>query len=86
MIKTAHWVAGVWLLTIILLFRVLEGLNAYIKDYTYVQGPKIFDDHTDFIHHVTLKDDPAGIDKAVEAAKNAKVVGYGLGRTWFYER
>ena len=62
---------------------VLEGFNTYTKDYTYVQGPKIFDDNADFLHHVTLKNDPDGIDKAVEAAKNAEVVVMVLGEHGF---
>lgn len=62
---------------------VLEGINIYTKDYTFVQGPKIFDDNADFLHHVTLMNDPKGIDKAVEAAKNAKVVVMVLGEHGF---
>lgn len=62
---------------------VLEGLDAYTKDYQFVQGPKIFDDKTDFIHHVIVKDKTDGIEEAVEAAKNAEVVLMVLGEQGF---
>lgn len=61
----------------------LEGMNAYTTDYQFVQGPKIFDDKADFLHHVTLKDDPKGIEEAVAAAKNAEVVVMVLGEHGF---
>ncbi len=54
---------------------VLEGINSYTKDYSFVQGPKYFDDNASFLQHVSINtDDTAGMEKAVEAAKNASVV------------
>ena len=61
----------------------LEGLDSYTKDYEFVQGPKIFDDKADFLRHVTIKDNPKGIDEAVEAAKSAEVVLMVLGEHGF---
>nr|WP_245616014.1 beta-glucosidase BglX [Allomuricauda lutaonensis] len=62
---------------------VLEGLHTYTKNYTYVQGPKIFDDKADFLHHVKVHDSTEGITEAVEAAKNAEVVVMVLGEHGF---
>lgn len=63
---------------------VLEGFNAYSTDYTFVQGPKVFDDNSDFLHHVTINStDKTGISEAVEAAKNAEIVVMVLGEHGF---
>ncbi|WP_343485774.1 beta-glucosidase BglX [Allomuricauda sp. d1] len=61
----------------------LEGLDNYTKDYLFVQGPKIFDDKADFLHHVTIKDDKKGMQEAVEAAATAQVVVMVLGEHGF---
>jgi len=52
----------------------IEGFQKYSSNYTFVQGPKIFDDNADFLNHVIIKDDPKGIEEAVSAAKNANIV------------
>lgn len=62
---------------------VIEGIEVYTKEYKFVQGPKIFDDKTDFLHHVTIKDNPKGIKEAVEAAKSAEVVVMVVGEHGF---
>jgi len=62
---------------------VLEGLDAFTEDYTFVQGPKIFDDKADFLHHVKIHDGTEGMDEAVEAAQNAEVVVMVLGEHGF---
>lgn len=62
---------------------VLEGLDTYTKNYTFVQGPKIFEDKADFLHHVNVHDSTEGINEAVEAAKNAEVVVMVLGEHGF---
>lgn len=63
---------------------VLEGFNAYTSDYTFVQGPRVFDDKSDFLHHVTINStDKTGISEAVGAAKNAEIVVMVLGEHGF---
>jgi len=54
---------------------VLEGINAYTKEYQFIQGPKVFDDKASFLQHVkTNTTDSSGMEEAVNAAKNAEVV------------
>ena len=62
---------------------VTEGLDQYTKDYQFVQGPKIYNDEADFLHHVEIMDNPSGMEEAVAAAKNAEVVVMVLGEHGF---
>ena len=63
---------------------VLEGINAYTTAYQYLQGPKAFENEANFITHVKINTtDTRGMDKAVNAAKNAKVVIMVLGEHGF---
>ena len=62
---------------------VLEGMNAYTKDYKFEQGPKVFL-RASFLQHVKINEtDKSGMQKAVEAAKNAEVVVMVLGEHGF---
>ncbi len=59
---------------------VLEGIDQYMTDYTFVQGPKIFNDETDFLHHVDINTtDTAGYAAAIDAATKAETVIMVLG-------
>lgn len=63
---------------------VLEGISAYRDDFNYVQGPKVFDDQADFLHHVSVNTtNTKGMEEAVEAAKNAELVIMVLGEHGF---
>lgn len=63
---------------------VLEGINAYTKDYSFVQGPKVFDDEASFLQHVKINTtDTSGIEAAVNAAKNAEIVVLVVGEHGF---
>ncbi|MEN1784721.1 MAG: glycoside hydrolase family 3 N-terminal domain-containing protein, partial [Bacteroidota bacterium] len=61
----------------------IEGLETYTKNYTFVQGPKIFDDSANFQQSVIVKEERKGIEDAVAAAKNAEVVLMVLGEHGF---
>lgn len=63
---------------------VLEGVSAYTKEYEFVQGPRVFADKADFLHHVAINTtDTAGMEAAVAAAKNAQVVVMVMGEHGF---
>ncbi|MFS4417506.1 beta-glucosidase BglX [Maribacter sp. 2307ULW6-5] len=62
----------------------LEGLSAYTDQYRFVQGPKVFNDSTDFKFPVKVNGtEKTGMEKAVAAAKNAAVVVMVLGEHGF---
>ncbi|UJH66838.1 beta-glucosidase BglX [Allomuricauda sp. SCSIO 65647] len=61
----------------------LEGMDAYTKEYTFVQGPTAFYSAS-FLQHVKVNEtDTSGIQEAVEAAKSAEVVIMVLGEHGF---
>lgn len=63
---------------------VLEGLDQYTKDYKFVQGPKYFNDDTDFLYHVKINsDDRSGMEEAIEAAKSAETIVLVVGEHGF---
>jgi len=63
---------------------VLEGLQKYTEDFTFVRGPRVFGDEVSFISEVQVNEsDTTGMNEAVEAAKDADVVLMVLGEHGF---
>jgi len=63
---------------------VVEGLQKYTKDFTFVRGPRVFGDQVSFISEVQVNEnDTAGMNEAVEAARDADVVLMVLGEHGF---
>ncbi|WP_410548922.1 beta-glucosidase BglX [Allomuricauda sp. F6463D] len=63
---------------------VLEGLKKYSDNMTYAKGPKVFNSDADFLNEVQINEtDTAGMDEAVELAKQSDVVLMVLGEHGF---
>lgn len=63
---------------------VVEGLQKYTEDFTFVRGPKVFGDDVSFISEVQVNEsDTTGMNEAVEAARDADVVLMVLGEHGF---
>lgn len=62
----------------------LEGLKGYSENFTYAQGPKLFNGNPNFLNEVEVNTtDASGIDEAVALAKESEVVLMVLGEHGF---